>query len=275
MRLFKFTLFIFIIMGNFGCRAEKQRPDSTSLLILERLGIIMQFDDALQAYSPAHMEQIIRNKNTPEFADYKKKYFSKPIQDTLVVLFQKQFNDAEIEKFSKMIPEDIHANSPDKFDRFERDLEDLYDAIYTDATRLISGIHLNGQQPDPSKPFAFFSVDRPDGIYVVEGYDSYMPQNMKIPAEPFLASTQIKQLIGLELAHNMPGLRLTVSEETGNWMHDNLPKKQDVKLLLVNDGKAILLMSPDPDVYAENWTFHCPTIDSDTFDQIGLIFPEP
>ena len=158
--------------------------DTIAIQFLQKMGILDQFFEAIDAYRPENLSE--ETKNTEMFLAYEKKYADLEIEKRLIGLLKQSFHDSELQKFKDMDADSIYDYDKSKFKAFEKQIESLYDEIYIEGNRQQSAVKIVGT-PDQSRPYEFFTVERPNGIYVANAYDSYMPQNIQLSQEPLIA----------------------------------------------------------------------------------------
>lgn len=163
---------IFLNMSN-----PPNSNDTQATQFLKKMGILDQLFEAIAPYRPENIAT--EAKNTEMFLDYKQKYADLEIEKRLLSLLKQFYSEADLQKFSVMDADSIYEADKSTFKSFEKQIESLYDEIYIAGNRLSSGVKIVGN-PDQSRPFEFFTVERQNGIYVAKAFDSFMPQNIQL-----------------------------------------------------------------------------------------------
>ncbi|WP_313368427.1 hypothetical protein [Sphingobacterium mizutaii] len=176
--------------------SDIQKPENgDATKFLETMGVSEQFFEAIDAYRLENLPEYTRNTET--FAGYQLKYADTAIGERLIELLKKIYQEAELQKFKGMDADSIYEYDKSKFKSFEKLIEDFYDEIYLEANRLLSGVQITGT-PNQTRPFEFFTVNRPNGLYIVKAFDSYMPQNIQIKQEALIKPAQFLSIEAID-----------------------------------------------------------------------------
>ena len=212
--------------------SDIQKPENgDATKFLETMGVLEQFFEAIDAYRLENLPEYTRNTET--FAGYQLKYADTAIGERLIELLKKIYQEAELQKFKDMDSDSIYEYDKLKFKSFEKLIEDFYDEIYLEANRLLSGVQITCT-PNQTRPFEFFTVNRPNGLYIVKAFDSYMPQNIQIKQEALIKPAQFLSIEAIDQE-----IRITLSAPDQELISRHFLTNPDEPLALLFNQRII------------------------------------
>ncbi|WP_099367942.1 hypothetical protein [Sphingobacterium sp. 1.A.4] len=263
----KNPMILLIFLSLFGCDAASQDEVNTKA-ILQKLGVLEQFQQAVKDINPTALKEKYKSINQQDLQAYEEKFFKPSMDSLLINKFESIFSEKEISKMQHQTSEEIMSKHSKKYELFEYELEIMYDERYLDAQRLISGVKEIGK-PDQANPFAFFTIEKPNGVYHVEVYDSQMPQNSKFNPEPLLPAHHLSQVEFVEVAPYSFGISFQLAD--GDIKKIDQLKSEDPKTVLalivdqhlvsirqielIQAGKAYHWYSPWPEKNIKEFAF--------------------
>ncbi len=208
--------------------------------------LLKKFDFESQIINGYHelLPQELKESQADLLIDIEKKYNRQEIRKTLLNFIQQVYSHDEIKKFSSMEPESIIEDNQNKFKELENKLEGYYDQMYLEVNRALSGVKII-DIPIQSKPFEFFTINRPDGIYEATAYDNFLPQNIQINPKPLIPAAKFIsiEILQIDAYTNSINIQLNLNDQN---LIEKIIKNQKADLVLIIDKKLISIVSHEP-----------------------------
>lgn len=224
--------------------AQKNNSDNQTIRILEKLGVMENFQNAVKDFTPEALVNKNATIDSNSLASYKSKYFEPDLSHVLAKQMETIYSKEELDMIEPLDPEAMISHDPNKFKSFEDRLEKLYNEIYIDCNKLLSGIQETGQA-NPEKPFEFFTIKRPNGIYLVEAYDSYLPQNSKIATNALIDAKNFIDPQFEEISMASYGISFQLKESDQKLLDELLNKDPKTIVALIVNEKMVSLRQVD------------------------------
>lgn len=208
--------------------------------------LLKKFDFESQIINAYHelLPQELKESQADLLIEIEQKYNQQEIRKTLLNFFQQVYSHDELKRFSSMEPESIIEDNQNKFKELENKLEEYYDQIYLDVNRALSGIKII-DIPNQSKPFEFFTINRPDGIYVATAYDDYLPQNIQIKPHPLIPAAKFIsiEILRIDTFTNTIKIQLDLNDQD---LIEKILQDQHADLVLIIEKKLLAIIRHEP-----------------------------
>lgn len=169
-------------MSSVSCSSQNYKDDD-ALIFLNKFDIVDQFRESSKPFAP--LFQLTKEDMDNSVSEFQNKYNPEVIKAKLIQFIKETYSKEELSKMKDLDADAIVDLDMEKFKSFENKIEKLFDDQYIEGNRLLSGIEFTGT-PNQSRPFEFFTVNKPNGLYIASAYDSYLPQNVQISQEPLV-----------------------------------------------------------------------------------------
>lgn len=233
---------LIIIMSSVSCSSQNYKDDD-ALIFLNKFDFVDQFIENSKPFAPLfHLDKENLNKSISEFQN---KYSSEAIKAKLVQFIKETFSKEELSKMKDLDADAIVDLDKEKFKSFEKKIEKLFDDQYIEGNRLLSGIEITGI-PNQSRPFEFFTVNKPNGLYIASAFDSYLPQNVQISQEPLIKGSDFLSSRTSESESQQIFIELDPKDQNTIIKHfSNLQKEP---LALIINKRIINIISDTPKI---------------------------
>ncbi|WP_160366937.1 hypothetical protein [Sphingobacteruim zhuxiongii] len=242
----RITLITLLILTFMSCAPEKT-ANADALVLLNKLGMIEQFDAAIEKFTPENLASQLLPSQTTAFEAYKEKYFASSTEDFLVSELMKVWSPEEIQQAASLKAEDLDDKFEDKIRETDKYIEKRYDDIYLAGHALLSGIEVIAS-PNQSTPFSYLKVNRPNGFYPVEAYDFHMLQRMHIAEDPIIDGSELKNTTIYDYNTGDYGLSIPETDKLDNLfqLHFADSPKTPIILILANRIMTVWDRIPTP-----------------------------
>lgn len=213
---------------NFESCDSSRNEDA--LVFLRETQILEEFYSAIDPFNPEKMDV---DDSSDLGLKYKKEYSNTALENRLIKIVESTYTESELKGFKSMTDDEIYNSNQDKFKAVEKGVEKLYDEVYIEGNRIIAGIELI-DSPNQSKPFEFFKINLKNGLYLVTSYDSYLPQNIQLPREPFILASNFTSIVS-----NGQQLIIGLNEIDKENFTQLLSKNQQEKITLIINNRII------------------------------------
>lgn len=226
----KSIISLIIIAMNLNFESCDSASNEDALEFLRETQILEEFYSAIEPFNP---EKIEADDSSNLLLNYKKEYSRTALDNRLIKIVESTYSETELKGFQSMNADEIYNFNQDKFKTVEKGVEKLYDEVYIEGNRIIAGVEII-DTPNQAKPFEFFKINRKNGLYLVTSYDSYLPQNIQIPKEPFISASQFTSVVP-----NGQQVIIGLNEIDKENFAQLLSKNQQEKITLIINNRII------------------------------------
>lgn len=226
----KSIISLIIIAMNLNFESCDSATNEDALEFLRKTQILEEFYSAIEPFNP---EKIDVDDSSDLLLKYKKDYGKTTLDNRLIKIVESTYSETELKGFQTMNADEIYNFNQGKFKAVEKGVEKLYDEVYMEGNRILAGVEII-DTPNQAKPFEFFKINRKNGLYLISSYDSYLPQNIQLPKEPFIPASLFSSIVP-----NGQQLIIGLNEIDKEKFTQLLYKNQQEKITLIIDNRII------------------------------------